>query len=154
MSSHSNKISKALRSTAYHEAGHAVCNYHSGMKVGTILVDEDIGEVSRTPLLNEDDVAAFWPSKFSGQNTTHESRRELVDRQAVSWLAGPMAEKEFNPDYDPEASDSDYEAVDHKDRWTCPTEKVRPPFIAMIYTNLEWLFLTTYSSGASSGKCC
>ena len=113
MSSHSKKISKALRSTAYHEAGHAVCNYHSGMKLGTILVDEDIGEVSRTPLLNEDDVAAFWRSKFSGQNTTHESRRELVDRQAVSWLAGPMAEKEFNPDYDPEASDSDYEAVEN-----------------------------------------
>ena len=106
------KISQALRSTAYHEAGHATCNYWFGMKMKAIWIEQEEGEVIRTPLLAEDDEVEFWKAKKEGKSYP-KNHREWLDHQAVSNLAGPIAEEEFNPRYDYLASESDYEAVEN-----------------------------------------
>ena len=88
---------KALESTAYHEAGHAVAAYQLGqlVKSATIIPNDDLfGSVSTDPYFsgNEwDQLIGVEPEDISGD------MQQRLENDVLVSLVGPAAQKRFNP---------------------------------------------------------
>ena len=84
------KITKAIQSNAYHEAGHAVAAHKLGVRVQSLSIvtnDDSGGRMNFAPY-------------FSGINLEYDSlprTQRRAENYALVCLAGPEAQKRFNP---------------------------------------------------------
>ena len=84
--------------TAYHEAGHAVAAVLLGIGVSSITIVPDVREMSS--------------GMTEYRDTLDTTDTDRVDRYAVAFLAGPVAEARFTPEpIDWEAKDDYIDAV-------------------------------------------
>ena len=83
-----------LATVAHHEAGHAVAAFHVGMecKALSIVANDEAGVYpEHNPYFSNDDVAGLESSDLTGD------MRMRIENDAFVSLAGPWAQKEFNP---------------------------------------------------------
>jgi hypothetical protein len=84
------KITRKMRSTAYHEAGHAVVNFHFGSKIREISI------------IAEDDSLGYCRARHPLQGRhpdfdKSDANRLRMEKSVISDLAGFFAEQRFNP---------------------------------------------------------
>lgn len=82
--------SRALQSVAHHEAGHAVVNWKEGVPVTSVSIipkEDSVGHIISRHILHEINVE--WDDS--------PQTRSLVESRIRICLAGPIAQKMFNP---------------------------------------------------------
>jgi hypothetical protein len=84
------KAPLSLRSTAYHEAGHAVAAFHVGVKTRAILVIARDGSPGRHSL------GSYIAGMRAGLGRSPQAQRH-AENMALVCLAGPAAQRRFSP---------------------------------------------------------
>jgi hypothetical protein len=114
---------RALQSTAYHEAGHAIARFALGRRIDrvSILPDADsLGHVRGQVL----------PSHlFAKGGDISDVPTKTVEDQIVILLAGPLAEKRFTGRWNRVGASSDYEGASTVAVSTHGDDDVRDAFI-------------------------
>ena len=102
------KRTKALRSTAYHEAGHAVMAWHEGLSINEISIVPDHKSSGRIIHAN--------PLRGIHLDMDNSNRARIRAESAIRVaLAGPIAQRHYNPrGFQHRHAESDYELA--KDR--------------------------------------
>jgi len=111
------KQTKALKATAYHEAGHAVAALRLNVSVRSVSIVPTKGSLGR--------MAHYRKTGFSPDiDITSLRAKGVLERDAIVTLAGPAAEKRYTGRYNGHGAGSDIDRVLNLLSYACPDEKV------------------------------
>lgn len=121
-------ISKQLRATAFHEAGHAVAAFHLGIVVKRVSIVR--GE-DHNGLVSSSLPKGFDPDSVNLRN------RGIVESNIIMCLAGPIAEKHFTGRYNHVGARQDYRTSIDLACLTCGSDKECERFVEWLWVRSE-----------------